>query len=154
MATHASISVRILAFAAESAPRSEVTSVPSGRYSEAVPRRPTVSMILHATSEIVSHDGVASLTLDAVAHRAGISKGGLLYHFPSKGALLSALILHQLDEFEADLERRAAVLPDGPGRWLCAYVEATFDPSQMLGPDLVGALMRSEERRVGKECVP
>lgn len=106
-----------------------------------MPRRPTVDLILRATSDIVSRDGVGSLTLDAVAHRAGVSKGGLLYHFPSKDALLVGLVFRRLDEFEAEVERRAAELPAGPGRWLRAYVEATFDPSQSLGPELIGALI-------------
>jgi len=36
--------------------------------------------------------GARHLTLDAVAREAGVSKGGLLYHFPSKEALLSAMV--------------------------------------------------------------
>lgn len=47
--------------------------------------------ILEAAERLVSEIGAARLTLDAVAHSAGISKGGLLYHYPSKEALLSAL---------------------------------------------------------------
>lgn len=106
-----------------------------------MPRKDTVDAILRAASDIVSHDGVRSLTLDAVAHRAGVSKGGLLYHFQSKDALLAGLVLRQLDEFESEVERRAADMPGGPGRWLRAYVEATFDPSQTIGPELIGALV-------------
>lgn len=36
--------------------------------------------------------GAAHLTLDAVARRAGISKGGLLYNFPTKLSLLQAMM--------------------------------------------------------------
>lgn len=32
------------------------------------------------------------LSLDAVAAKAGVSKGGLLYHFPSKSLLMAALV--------------------------------------------------------------
>ena len=35
-------------------------------------------------------DGERSATLDTVAKRAGVSKGGLLYHFPNKEALIAA----------------------------------------------------------------
>jgi AcrR family transcriptional regulator len=104
-------------------------------------RTPTVDRILRATSEIVSNDGIRSLTLDAVAQRAGVSKGGLLYHFPSKHALLRALVLHDLDEFEVEVERRAADLAAGPGRRLRASVEVAFDPSQAYGPEFLGALI-------------
>jgi AcrR family transcriptional regulator len=47
--------------------------------------------IFEAAERVVSEVGAARLTLDAVAQAAGISKGGLLYHFPSKEAMLSAL---------------------------------------------------------------
>jgi hypothetical protein len=40
--------------------------------------------ILDAAERVVLRDGVTHLTLDAVAAETGISKGGLLYHFPSK----------------------------------------------------------------------
>ena len=42
--------------------------------------------------------GVPGLTLEAAARGAGVSKGGLLYHFASKEALLAAL-LARLAEF-------------------------------------------------------
>lgn len=104
-------------------------------------RSPTIDRILRATSEIVSHEGIRSLTLDAVAQRAGVSKGGLLYHFPSKHALLRALVIHDLDEFEAEVEKCAAGLAAGPGRLLRASVEVAFDPSQACGPEYLGALI-------------
>ncbi len=37
-------------------------------------------------------DGTDKATLDAVAARAGVSKGGLLYHFPSKDAMMAAMV--------------------------------------------------------------
>jgi AcrR family transcriptional regulator len=39
--------------------------------------------ILDAASKIVNQRGIFNLTLEAVAEEAGISKGGLLYHYPS-----------------------------------------------------------------------
>ncbi|SWD32702.1 transcriptional regulator [Klebsiella pneumoniae] len=48
--------------------------------------------ILIAASEIVKEEGVVKLTLEAVAQRAGVSKGGLLYHFPSKEALIKGMV--------------------------------------------------------------
>lgn len=47
----------------------------------------TVDQILDSAEEILFSKGVSNLTLDAVAKQAGISKGGLLHHFPSKSAL-------------------------------------------------------------------
>jgi AcrR family transcriptional regulator len=84
--------------------------------------------ILQAAGRLVSTEGVAALTLDAVAKAAGISKGGLLYHFPSKEALMLGMIdaLHKsmLDLHEE--ERRRLADPDGPGSWHHAWINTGF----------------------------
>jgi AcrR family transcriptional regulator len=48
--------------------------------------------ILDVAAQIASDQGASQLTIDAVAKRAGISKGGVMYHFGSKDELLSALV--------------------------------------------------------------
>jgi len=48
--------------------------------------------ILDAASQLVCEIGAGRLTLDAVADRAGLSKGGLLYSFPSKDDLLRGMV--------------------------------------------------------------
>jgi AcrR family transcriptional regulator len=54
--------------------------------------------ILDAAAEIVAEIGAGKMTLDAVAERAGLSKGGLLYNFPSKDALLQAMIERMVED--------------------------------------------------------
>ncbi len=54
--------------------------------------RNTRSQLLDAAEAVVAAEGVRALTLDAVAARSGISKGGLLYHFRSKEDLAAAMI--------------------------------------------------------------
>src|SRR3954454_9447968 len=54
--------------------------------------RSTRERILDSASELVREVGSGRLTLDAVAERAGLSKGGLLYNFPSKDALLQGML--------------------------------------------------------------
>lgn len=57
------------------------------------PKRGTArDAILTAAGRVIAEMGARHLTLDAVAREAGVSKGGLLYHFPSKEALLAAMI--------------------------------------------------------------
>lgn len=82
--------------------------------------------ILDAAEEVVLRDGVAHLTLDAVAQESQISKGGLLYHFPSKEALIRGMIdrLHRL--YEAEVRRLEAEDPDPVGRRLRAMINASF----------------------------
>lgn len=65
------------------------------------------SEILEAAERVVIRDGAGHLTIDAVAAEAALSKGGVLYHFPNKSALLEAMLVRLLDRYEA---RRAEVL--------------------------------------------
>lgn len=76
----------------------------------------------------VARGGGGRFTVDAVAREAGVSKGAVLHHFPSKEALAGGMLEHQLDEFDALIERRLAEEPEGEtGRWLRAYVRASFE---------------------------
>lgn len=89
----------------------------------------TRERILNAAERVIRRDGVNHLTLEAAAEVTGVSKGGLLYHFPSKEALLKALVARVLEGFQVRLNAALAASgePAGtPGRWLRAYVRATF----------------------------
>ncbi|WP_342641178.1 TetR/AcrR family transcriptional regulator [Rhodoligotrophos ferricapiens] len=56
------------------------------------------TVILDAAAAVVSEVGANHLTLDAVAERAGVSKGGLLYNYPTKEALLHAMVERFIQE--------------------------------------------------------
>lgn len=66
--------------------------------------------ILAAAAAVVQRDGVTALTLESVAAGAGLTKGGLMYHFRTREALLQAVHEHLSAQWEGDL---AAVA--GPG---------------------------------------
>lgn len=72
--------------------------------------------ILDAAETLVRTRGVSGLTLDAAAQTAGVSKGGLLYHFASKEALLDALLKRLAAFIEEDFRAGIAAQPEGPGR--------------------------------------
>lgn len=97
--------------------------------------------LIDAANHIVRTQGAARLTLDAVAQHAGVSKGGLIYHFPSKEALISAQVGALMAAFEqriAEAEAQDAD-PDSRGRFLRAYVRANLNsPSEEL--EIVGGL--------------
>lgn len=57
-----------------------------------MPRPSSKDAILDAVEHIVATRGAAHLTLDAVAQQCGISKGGLMYNFPTKEALIEAML--------------------------------------------------------------
>jgi AcrR family transcriptional regulator len=61
---------------------------------------PARDRILEAAERMVAEVGAAQLTLDVVAQAAGVSKGGLLYHFRSKESLLGALAQRYVESME------------------------------------------------------
>ena len=63
----------------------------------------TRAHILAAAAELAKEKGAAHISIEAIAQRAGLSKGGLLYHFPKKDALLRALVELHLAEIDASL---------------------------------------------------
>lgn len=56
--------------------------------------------ILDAAGRILVRDGGDALTIASVAREAGISKGGLFYHFASKKALVEGLVARHVSAFE------------------------------------------------------
>lgn len=72
--------------------------------------------ILHAYAEILTQEGPRAATLEAIAARSKVSKGGLLYHFSSKQALAEGLLsrLAELGAQDLDAMREAA---DGPAAY-------------------------------------
>ncbi|MFF3221371.1 TetR/AcrR family transcriptional regulator [Nocardia suismassiliense] len=52
----------------------------------------TRDRILDALESLLLEKGMSHVTLESVATKAGVSKGGLLYHFKSKDALLAGLV--------------------------------------------------------------
>ena len=85
-----------------------------------MPRADTKDKLLNAAGAVVPRDGAQALTLDAVASEAGVSKGGLLYHFKSKRQLLDGMVDRWLAEWQAEIDRDA-----GEGGFLTGYVHAT-----------------------------
>lgn len=61
-----------------------------------VPGKPPVPRehIFRAAMQVALVRGFGHVTLDAVARAAGISKGGLLYHFATKRDLIAAILEH------------------------------------------------------------
>jgi AcrR family transcriptional regulator len=112
----------------------------------------TRARILCAAEDVVIRDGVSKLTLEAAAQEAGVSKGGVLYHFPSRAALVSAMVQRFVVSFDADLAAYGAL--DGrPGDFTRAYLQATLAPTD-AGDEAASVAHRSErddlrERRLG-----
>jgi AcrR family transcriptional regulator len=89
--------------------------------------------LIGIAENLVMRDGAAALTLDAVAHEANFSKGGVLYHFPSKDALVQAMVEHLMERFEDALNQNIQSDPRLPGAFTRAYIRASLqdDPGRM-----------------------
>ncbi len=98
--------------------------------------------LLQSASQLAIEEGLASVTLDAVASRAGVSKGGLQHHFPNKQALLDALFAEAVAAFNADIAAASAADADAgahanaddKGRAARAYIQATVQEPKKEGP--------------------
>ncbi len=102
--------------------------------------------IFHAAMSVALRNGFGKVALSLVAREAGLSKGGLLYHFASKNDLIRGML-----EFYADPAARYAILvrPDDASASACecdplaiaVLIAAAENPSlletvrKQLGPE-------------------
>ncbi|HUR07482.1 MAG TPA: TetR/AcrR family transcriptional regulator [Nonomuraea sp.] len=78
--------------------------------------------LLDAAEDLLCDQGSTALTLSAVADRAGVSKGGLLYHFSSKEALIKGMVERLIDDFDELMAAQSD--PTYTERYLAATLEA------------------------------
>jgi AcrR family transcriptional regulator len=81
--------------------------------------------ILDAAQHLLLAHGPAGLVLDAVAEEAGVSKGGLLYHFASKEALAEGLTDRMGSFFDLAQQQIGRADPVASGRHTRAYLGST-----------------------------
>jgi AcrR family transcriptional regulator len=83
------------------------------------------AQLLESAAQIAVERGLGSLTLDRVAQRAGVSKGGLIHHFPNRIALIEGLFDQLLLAFEKSIEEFISCDKDESGKFTRAYLKAT-----------------------------
>jgi len=88
--------------------------------------------LLDCAAQIAAEQGAQAITIQAVAERAGVTKGGLLHHFDSKQALLAAVFSDLLDQMDREIDRSMAGDTVMRGRFTRAYVRACFS-DRVLG---------------------
>ena len=90
-----------------------------------MPRPNAREKILDAAEQLLLAHGPTGLVLDAVAEEAGVSKGGLLYHFGSKEALAEGLTARMGSSFDQAQEELSAADAQATGRYTRAYLRST-----------------------------
>ncbi len=85
--------------------------VPQGERTRAMRQR-----LLDASVECLIEVGWSGTSTTLVAQRAGVSRGAMLHHFPTKNALVLAAVEHLSDARRDELRAAAADLPTGRRR--------------------------------------
>ncbi|HWV20566.1 MAG TPA: TetR/AcrR family transcriptional regulator [Devosia sp.] len=110
--------------------------------------------LLDAAERVVLRDGAGQLTMDAVAAEAGVSKGGVLYAFPSKDALIDALFARVFAAMDAIAEAFLAAEGDSPQNRIRAHVLGSRGSSELVTERslaLMANFMRSPQYRQGAQ---
>lgn len=103
---------------------------------------------MDAAEAIVIEQGASFMTMDAVAAGAGVSKGGLIYHFPSQEAMLSALLERFSNRTKRRREEIKASLPENAASDLVAYILSRSNlctKARQMGGGLLAAVMRAPQ---------
>lgn len=103
-------------------------------------RARTRAAVLESAERLLGTRGT-KVSVAEIAADAGVSKSGLLHHFPSRDELLLAVAEHGLASFKDEVMRHVDLAENRPGKVLRAYVRtlcggseramAVFSPTAM-----------------------
>ncbi|HEY1105301.1 TetR/AcrR family transcriptional regulator [Agromyces endophyticus] len=104
--------------------------------------------VLDAFERLIISDGERAATIDATARAAGVSKGGLLYHFGSKQALVAGLVERLLRLVDDDLSR----IDDAPDGAISYFLRSSLDIETPLDHTFVAILRLAQggDREAGR----
>ena len=129
------------------------------------------SSILKAANNVIYEKGITGFTIEEVANRAGVSKGGLLHHYKSKDELIGAMIENLVQKLNKATKDRVRHTPDyTEADMLCASVIECFNAvkahseinaglfaAAALNRDLLGPIIEDAEetmKRIGSSKDP
>ena len=105
----------------------------------------TGARILDGVTELILAGGLPAVTLAAVCRQTGLSKGGLVHHFPSKEALVHAFMERACEQFLANITAAMEPVPPGAGLRAATFVDLflkdakAFDPA--ANPDCAAVMI-------------
>ena len=83
--------------------------------------------ILDTVEKIAMTEGILRITIDNVAAKSKISKGGVLYHFPNKELMIAELIKRFAQELTETFQATYQSMPNVRGRAARALLSVSFD---------------------------
>jgi AcrR family transcriptional regulator len=84
------------------------------------------AQIIDCAIDSIAELGFARASIDQIARRAGVSKGVITYHFPSKEEIVDAIIARAVAAGRAHMEPRIMAETSAAGR-LRAYIESNLE---------------------------
>ncbi len=102
-----------------------------------MPERPTRDRILDEAVDLFGFRGVEAVSLDEIARAVGVRKQSLLYWFPSKEALVAAVLDTVADELVVVITAAIRASDDDPLVRIDAVIRAVFGPA-VRRPALLG----------------
>lgn len=104
--------------------------------------------ILVAYEDLLIEAGERGATLDAVAARAGVSKGGLLYHFGSKDALTEGF----LERLQHLAEQDVSLMLSAPAGVVDYFIRTSVNAGTELDRALIAAtrVAQTSDPRAGE----
>lgn len=82
--------------------------------------------LMESAVELAEREGLSGVTVQAVADAAGVTKGGLFHHFPTKQALVQGLFAHIIERLDTQIDAHIAADQEPTGSFTRAYVETTL----------------------------
>ncbi|HEY8212019.1 MAG TPA: TetR/AcrR family transcriptional regulator [Myxococcaceae bacterium] len=113
--------------------------------------RATVDAILAATAQVLVRDGYDRTSTNKVAEVAGVSIGSLYQYYPSKEALVAALIERHMQRLAALLETKMIEVGEAPVPVAVRALLSALVDAKTLEPKLQKVLME-QVPRVGRLC--
>jgi AcrR family transcriptional regulator len=111
----------------------------------------TVESILQATAQILVKEGIEAASTNRIAEKAGVSVGSLYQYFPSKEAVIFALVERHVQRMQKQLEDHIEKFVGAPVEEVVpAYVEAMFEVHR-VEPKLHRVFQEQLPRLAGRE---
>lgn len=82
--------------------------------------------ILDGAMQLATEKGVASVSIQAVATLAGVTKGGVFHHFANKQILIETMLQEVLAKFDQEIDRYIQNDSIAYGCFTRAYIEVTL----------------------------
>ena len=98
----------------------------------------TTARILDAVMQLILQGGLPAVTLSAVCRKAGLSKGGLMHHFPTKEALVDAFLQQSVRDYLDLVQQTAEQHAAGAGKRAKAILELFLGEAKDCEPGMDG----------------